>query len=339
MDNASSSHSILDTLRTVEFRLGLKGYNVDEVDEYLEKAAVEAEQVQERLRTANERLRDATERVAQLEVELQQGERTLVAQPAAHDVQSAADPGAQVGAPAAQGAGVTQETLQRTLLLAQKFVDQTKRECEEEAAQVVSRAEERARTLLAQAEERARQIAADTEERLRSEVERLEQARTGLANEVEAMSRHLEEQKTLVRSSLVEALRWVDERMHSPTRGPGERAAKGGGAGQATDRKPSGETGGGAGGAGEQRTGAGSPGREEAAAPVRPQVASTPSGASGRPPPAAVATHPSSRPPSAVPAPDGGQAPIGARLSVVNGSLFEGSRDEPNGFDGDSLGE
>ena len=42
MDNSQAPSSILDTLRTVEFRLGLKGYNVDEVDEYLDKAAQEA---------------------------------------------------------------------------------------------------------------------------------------------------------------------------------------------------------------------------------------------------------------------------------------------------------
>ena len=63
------SPSVLETLRTVEFRLGLKGYNVDEVDEYLEKAAVEAEGLQEQFRQANERLRQATERISQLEAE------------------------------------------------------------------------------------------------------------------------------------------------------------------------------------------------------------------------------------------------------------------------------
>ena len=47
MDTPQPHQSILETLRTVEFRLGLKGYNVDEVDEYLEKAAVEAEALQE----------------------------------------------------------------------------------------------------------------------------------------------------------------------------------------------------------------------------------------------------------------------------------------------------
>ena len=69
MDNSQASSSILDTLRTVEFRLGLKGYNVDEVDEYLDKAAQEAEGLQEHVRQLNERLRQASERIAQLERE------------------------------------------------------------------------------------------------------------------------------------------------------------------------------------------------------------------------------------------------------------------------------
>ena len=67
MDNSQAPASILDTLRTVEFRLGLKGYNVDEVDEYLDKAAQEAEGLQEHVRQLNERLRQASDRIAQLE--------------------------------------------------------------------------------------------------------------------------------------------------------------------------------------------------------------------------------------------------------------------------------
>src|ERR1700728_1773960 len=69
MDNSQAPSSILDTLRTVEFRLGLKGYNVDEVDEYLDKAAQEAEGLQEHVRQLNERLRQATDRIGQLETE------------------------------------------------------------------------------------------------------------------------------------------------------------------------------------------------------------------------------------------------------------------------------
>ena len=184
------SPSVLETLRTVEFRLGLKGYNVDEVDEYLEKAAVEAEGLQEQFRQANERLRQATERISQLEAE----RRSAPGVPAV-----------------AAAAAVSDDTLQKTLLLAQKFVDQTKRESEAEAAELVAQAEEKARTTLAQAEEEARQLATDADRRLREEVTRLESMRGQLASDVENMARHLEGERTRLRSALAEVLKWVEE--------------------------------------------------------------------------------------------------------------------------------
>ena len=70
MEAMDPSQSALDSLRTVEFRETLKGYHRDDVDEYLEKAAVEAEGLQEQLRQGGERLRQAAERIAQLEAEL-----------------------------------------------------------------------------------------------------------------------------------------------------------------------------------------------------------------------------------------------------------------------------
>lgn len=203
MDNpqpTQSSQSLLDTLRTVEFRLGLKGYNVDEVDEYLEKAAVEAESVQEQLRQAKDQLRQSQARVAQLEEELRQASSGLppVALPAA-----------------VTDAAVSDDTLQRTLVLAQKFVDQIKRESETEATEMVAKAEERARGIVAQAEDRARQMSAEAEQRLREDVARLETMRTQLSADVEKMSRHLETERARMRSSVADMLRWLDENVPS----------------------------------------------------------------------------------------------------------------------------
>ena len=196
MDSSPASSSILDTLRTVEFRLGLKGYNVDEVDEYLDKAAQEAEGLQDHVRQLNERLRQASERIAQLEREKRSA-------PAAAEGDEAAA--------ASADAGLSDETLQRTLLLAQKFVDQTKRESEAEAAAVVARAEESARATVAAAEQTAAQLQADTHQKLREEVARLEATRTGLATDVENMARHLESERNRLRSALSEILKWVDD--------------------------------------------------------------------------------------------------------------------------------
>jgi DivIVA domain-containing protein len=317
MDNSSSSHSILGTLRTVEFRLGLKGYNVDEVDEYLEKAAVEAEQVQERLRTADERLRDATERIAQLEAELAAAARAPENQPQSAASESAGEP---------PGAAISDDTLQRTLVLAQKFVEQTKRESEAEAAQVVSRAEERARALLAQAEERARQLTTQAEERLRDEIARLEGARARLANDVEAMTRHLEEQRAKIRASLVEALRWVDERLQgSGARGEGERAD----APRATpgsERKPSADS---PSVARTEPVGAASPGQAGSGGAPRTQV--TAAGAAERQPTGGL---------QEVASPERAETPAEtARVGVVNGVLFAAGHDQVGGSAGKRLGE
>ena len=200
MDNSQASSSILDTLRTVEFRLGLKGYNVDEVDEYLDKAAQEAEGLQEHVRQLNERLRQASERIAQLE-------REKRAAPVAADSEEVV----AVAAASAEAAALSDETLQRTLLLAQKFVDQTKRESEAEAATVISQAEETARAAIAAAEATAAQLQAETHQKLREEVSRLEATRTELATDVESMARHLESERNRLRGALSEILKWVDE--------------------------------------------------------------------------------------------------------------------------------
>jgi DivIVA domain-containing protein len=185
-----ASQSALDSLRTVEFRETLKGYHRDDVDEYLEKAAVEAEGLQEQLRQGGERLRQAAERISQLEEML---ENQVVPPPPPPPAPAAAD-----------------ETLQRTLLLAQKFVDQTKADSESEASRVLSEAESKARAITGEAQSKAEQIVTQSEGRLREEIGRLEEKRTRLTNEVELMSRHLEGERARLRQALTEILKWVD---------------------------------------------------------------------------------------------------------------------------------
>jgi cell division initiation protein len=192
-DTPASPGSILDSLRTVEFRLTLKGYNVDEVDEYLEKAAVEAEALHEQVRQMSERVRQASERIASLESERR-------------------EPAPAAVAPVAAAAGaVTDDTVQRTLVVAQRVVDELKAEAEVEAAKTVSEAEERARVTVSEAEARARTLTSESEQRLREEVSRLETMRGKLATDVETMARHLEQERNRLRGALTEVLKWVDE--------------------------------------------------------------------------------------------------------------------------------
>src|ERR1700722_1022173 len=168
MGRMDASQSALDSLRTVEFRETLKGYHRDDVDEYLEKAAVEAEGLQEQLRQSGERLRQAAERISQLETALEQQPPPAPAEPAVPD-----------------------DTLQRTLVLAQQFVDQTKADAESQAAPPLSEAEANARKMTEQAQAQASQIASESEQRLRDEINRLEESRSRLSQGVATMSRHL----------------------------------------------------------------------------------------------------------------------------------------------------
>jgi len=219
MDSSPTPSSILDTLRTVEFRLGLKGYNVDEVDEYLDRAAQEAEALQETVRQINERLRQAGDRIVQLETEVREGAAAVAAAAAAPTPTTseiAPPPPAPVPAvvtapPPAAEIGPSEETLQRTLLLAQKFVDQIKRESESEAASIVTHAEETARAALAAAEHAAMTLQTESQRQVREEVARLESTRTELAADVESMARHLESERDRLRDALTEILKWVDE--------------------------------------------------------------------------------------------------------------------------------
>jgi DivIVA domain-containing protein len=186
-----ASQSALDSLRTVEFRETLKGYHRDDVDEYLEKAAVEAEGLQEQLRQSGERLRQAAERISQLETALEQ-KPVPEPQPAAEPV-------------------VADDTLQRTLILAQKFVDETKSDSEAQALKIIAEADAKAHQMTDEAQSRASRIAAESEQRLREEINRLQESRSTLTHEVEAMSHHLESERNRLRAALGDILRWVDE--------------------------------------------------------------------------------------------------------------------------------
>jgi DivIVA domain-containing protein len=192
-----SSQSALDSLRTVEFRETLKGYHRDDVDEYLERAAIEAEGLQEQLRQSGERLRQAAERITELETQVDyRPEPEILSEPSVPD-----------------------DRLQRTLLLAQKFVDETKADSEAQAAQILSDADGKARLLTEQAEARAAQIAAEAEQRLREEIGRLEGTRSKLSHEVEAMSKHLESERNRLRVALGDILKWVDDNVRPGSAG------------------------------------------------------------------------------------------------------------------------
>lgn len=229
-DQASGSQAAakpsIDSLRTVEFRTTLRGYHMDDVDEYLERVAVEAEALQEHVRLASDRVKHASERATSLEQQLEQARRANQAQQAQH-AQST-----QQGAATTEHAEVTDDALQRTLLLAQKFVDQTRSEAEREANELVSESEARARNIVADAEEHVRVMTEDAERSLREEVKRLDSRRAELVADVETIARHLEAERTRIRKALTEMLTWVDEHVQPPKSGGSHLAGPAGPADQ-----------------------------------------------------------------------------------------------------------
>lgn len=183
MDNDALPKSAIEALRTVEFRLGLRGYDIDEVDDYLEKVAVEADVLQEQLRQATDRLRQAADRIAQLEA----GKAKDEAVP-------------ELEAPVAAAAVASTESIQRTLEMAQRFVDETKRESEDEARRVV-----------AEATAQAAKLKADADAKFKADVARLEGLKSKLTGDVESMARQLETERTRLRSSLSEMIQWIED--------------------------------------------------------------------------------------------------------------------------------
>jgi len=210
-----ASKSSIDSLRTVEFRTTLRGYHMDDVDEYLERVAVEAEAVQEQMRLASERVKQSLERITSLEQQLEQARR---AQQQAQQIQQA-QPSAQTQpvAQVVERGEAEDESLKRTLMLAQKFVDQTRQEAEEEARTLITESENRAQVIVSDAEEHARVMTESAERKLREEVQRLDSARAELSEEIDAMTKRLESERAAIRRSLTEMLSWVDEKVKPAT--------------------------------------------------------------------------------------------------------------------------
>ncbi|HUD69413.1 MAG TPA: DivIVA domain-containing protein [Acidimicrobiales bacterium] len=187
MDNTTTTQSALDALRTAEFRLSLRGYDVDEVDDFLERAAVEADQLREQVRQASAQAASASERVRH-----QEPDRAAAPAPSAPPVATA-------------GPGST-ETVSKMLEMAERFVEQTRLDAETEAA-----------AILADAQERARQLATDAQQRLADEVARLEGLRQRLGEDVEQISRKLETERTRLTGSLHDLLGWIDTNLQPVT--------------------------------------------------------------------------------------------------------------------------
>ncbi len=195
MTTPSLPKSALETLRTVEFKFAVRGYKTDEVDEYLERVTIVVDALRDQLRQASDRLRQAAEHIAQLEAKAREVQVAPVAAPEPAPMPTPV----VVAVPSPSSEEVVAET-QRTLLMAQRFVEQTEREATESAAKTV-----------AEAEAMARQITVEAELRVREEVGRLESVKTELSSEIDGLATQLDAERLRLTGQLQEVLRWIEE--------------------------------------------------------------------------------------------------------------------------------
>ena len=173
-------------LREVEFRQAWRGYDEEEVDELLERVAAGLEDFERRIR-------EATERAVRAEQRASEG-------------------------------GDTDETLRRTLVLAQRTADAAISEANERAAQLVSDAESKAVALVADADAEARRITEESESRLRDNVSSLESARSTLQDDVDALGRYLEDERGRVRTTLQALVERIDADLRTDAPAPPQSA-------------------------------------------------------------------------------------------------------------------
>ncbi|HEV7759933.1 MAG TPA: DivIVA domain-containing protein, partial [Acidimicrobiales bacterium] len=184
-------------LHDVEFREARRGgYNTRDVDDFLERVAVGIGQLQDRLREAYHRAEAAEGRLADMQRQLDDLQRRGV--PAPHDA-----PPSPVS-PVSVGGGDADETLRRTLVLAQRTADATIKEAKDEAGRLLDDAREEAAHTRAAAETEAMRDA-------QAEVDHLLEAREALLHDIDMLERHVDEQRGLVKGSVDELQRLLDD--------------------------------------------------------------------------------------------------------------------------------
>ena len=185
-------------INEVEFHQKMRGYDPDEVDDFLERVAVAVGTLQDRLREAAERVADAERRAADAEQRA-----------------------GSAPAPVASADDET-ETIRRTLVLAQRTADAAIKEAEEAAQrtlaaaqehanQIYREAQEHAQSVINAAENEARRSADDTRQRLVNEIVALEQTRDSLKADHGVLEQHLDLQRTKLRTTIDHLSRLLDD--------------------------------------------------------------------------------------------------------------------------------
>jgi cell division initiation protein len=181
-------------INEVEFRQKVRGYDPDEVDDFLERMAVAVGQLQERVRDATDRAAAAERTTAELEERMR-----------ARAVETEPSP-----SPSASAEADAQSAFS-TLVLAQRTADAAIKEAQESSARMLAEAQQESDRLRVEAESEARRAADATRRRLVDEIRALEQSKESLRGDVELLETHLADQRSRVRGSVEELQRLIDD--------------------------------------------------------------------------------------------------------------------------------
>ncbi len=187
-------------LTDVRFSVARKGYDPDEVDNFLERVSAAVAQLQEKLRQATANAEAAEGRAAEAtraQTLLQARVDKLESDLAAAREQAAAAP----AAPARSSEDDTAE-VSKVLVLAQRTADAAVAEARATASQIVNQAEQEATRVLANARTEADENAARRRAVLAEEVSTLESDRDSLNGEISALNRYLEDQRASLGGAL-----------------------------------------------------------------------------------------------------------------------------------------
>lgn len=170
-----------ELLRTVDFTDAKKGgYDHDEVDDFLDRAAADLERQQGQLRELEARVAAAEQRA--VEAENSARDRTD-----------------------------SDETLRRTLVLAQRTADAAIKEAQEDGARIVAEARQKADGMIASAEEQVRREVGATRDRLQAEIRDLEARRSQLHDRITELSAHLDSERDRLRRQVEQLSAALDE--------------------------------------------------------------------------------------------------------------------------------
>jgi cell division initiation protein len=162
-----------------DIREAWRGYNREDVEALLEKAAATIEGLGEKVKQLNDRVRAA-------ETDMSHGKET-------------------------------EDMLHRTLLLAQRTADEAVTEAQTRARQLLEDAENKSRALVTEAEASARRISADERTRLENEILDLASRREALTGDVDALEQYESEYRGRLQRALESDLEILKQQTAGPS--------------------------------------------------------------------------------------------------------------------------